>query len=325
MVIEKILFPAPNPPHYSLTSHHDHLFWIPAGQNPIKMPRIPCMFYSPRDNAKYFTIFCHGNGCDIGSMHELFDALCRRSDSYVLAFEYPSYGLCKGNIKPDKSTINQHAERAYAFAHETLNWPADRILIYGHSIGSGAACHIASTKIVAGLILQSPYTSINGLIREKVGDFVGSLVGNSYWNNLDAIRNIHCPTLFIHGQQDNLIPSQHSQTLHDSLAHVQNKELILVPNADHNSIPYHTILDNIQSFLDKFFSPSKESLPRIELDPELRTPPSKQEQSSITSTFSGILSPLFQLTRASTNATRSVYHSVFPKSSEENNNNNDNN
>lgn len=314
MVIEKILFPAPNPPHYTLTSHEDHLLWVPAGNNPIKTPKLPCMFYSPNQTAKYFMIFCHGNGCDIGSMHDLLGELSRRIDSHILAFEYPSYGLCKGPIQPDRYTIDQNAERAYTFVHETLQWPADRILMYGHSIGSGTACHIASTKPVGGLILQSPYTSINSLIQEKIG-FVGYLVGTSYWNNLNTMKNIHCPTLFIHGEQDNLIPSKHSQTLHDSLTHIQEKQLVLVSNADHNSIPNRTIMDNLQRFLRNFFPQPIQQLPSINIQPDLRVPPTEEKQSSTTS-ISNILSPLFALSRASTNATRSVFESTFSKPSD---------
>jgi len=316
MVIEKFLFPAPNPSHYTLDSHGEHLFWIPAGDDPVKTVPIPCMLYTPNRTAKYFTIFCHGNGCDIGSMHYLFDALSQQIDSYILAFEYPSYGLCKGPIQPDRHTIDQHAERAYTFVRETLQWPANRILMYGHSIGSGPACHIASTKAVGGLILQSPYTSVNNVIRDKVS-ILGYAIGTSYWNNLNAMKNIHCPTIFIHGQQDNLISSNHSQTLHDSLTHIHDKQLILVPNADHNSISNNIILDNLERFLRNVFPKLEQSLPTVNIPLNLRISPTQQEQSTTTAThISNLFTPLFEFSRASVNATRSTVESVFSKSSD---------
>ena len=83
---------------------------------------------------------------------------------HILAFEYPSYGLCVGSKEPNEETINDHAERAYSFVRDTVKWPTNRILIYGHSIGTGPACHIASTRPIGGLILQSPYLSLRHLI-----------------------------------------------------------------------------------------------------------------------------------------------------------------
>jgi pimeloyl-ACP methyl ester carboxylesterase len=316
MVIEKILFPAPNPPHYTLSSHGTHLFWLPAGSDSVRMPKIPCMLYSPPYGAKFFMIWCHGNGCDIGSMHILLKALSRRLDSHVLIFEFPSYGLCQGPTESNRETIDNHAERAYSFVHETLHWPTNRILIYGHSIGSGTACHIASKKPIGGLILQSPYISIGNLIREKIG-FLGLLFGGSYWDNLKAMKYIHCPTLFIHGQRDNLIPPQHSQTLHDSLAHVENKQLILLSNDDHNSISDAVILTSVELFLAEFFPPPSKPLPRVEIDPDLRVPPTPVESSSSASSYS-MFTSLLEVSRASTNATRSAFNSVFSNESQNN-------
>lgn len=317
MVLEKILFIPPNPPHYTLTSHGTHLIWLPAGDDPVKMPKIPCMLYSPNDKAEFFMIWCHGNACDVGSMDYLLNGLNRRINAHILIFEYPSYGLCPGPTKSNRQTVNNHAERAYSFVHDTLQWPTDRILIYGHSIGSGPACHIASTKNVGGLILQSPYTSITGIIREYIG-FVGYLLGSSYWNNLDAMNNIHCRTLFIHGQNDNIIPSQHSQTLHDSLIHVRNKQLILIPGDDHNSISDLKVTMYVKEFLEQFFSPPSGLLPSINIDPEFRNPPVLVESPSSTSS-GGICASLFEFSRASTNATVSLFNSVLSNQSENNN------
>ncbi|CAF1395511.1 unnamed protein product [Rotaria sordida] len=126
------------------------------------------------------------------------NALSQRIRAHVMAFEYFSYGLCKGPIEPTEETINNHAERAYSFARDTLQWPSDRILVYGHSMGSGPACHVAATKAVGGLILKSPYKSLRNVIQEKIWIF-SKLFSCPNWNNQEAMKHIQCPTLFIHG------------------------------------------------------------------------------------------------------------------------------
>ena len=311
MIIEPFLFPAPNPSHYTTTSHDDHLIWLPTEHGSSDAPKIPCMIYSPGDQANFFMIFAHGNGCDIGTMHSFMKMLSQSLNTHVFIFEYPSYGLCHGLGSANKTTINHHAERAYSFIHETLQWPTNRILVYGHSIGTGTACHIASTKSIGGLILQSPYTSIQDVIKGMIG-FPGHFFGGSYWNNLEAMKHIHCPTLFIHGERDTLIPSEHSKILYNSLLHNQRKQIVLLPDDDHNSISNLTSISCARSFMEVFFSPSDQLLPIINIDPVFRVPPSTIQASSSTSSWNPFTS-LFNLSTASLNATQSVYNCMFSK------------
>jgi len=290
MVLEKILFPAPNPPHYTLTSHKEHLLWLPSDKYSNETPAIPCMLYSPSQEARAFIIWCHGNGCDIGSMDMTFTALSRRLQAHVLAFEYPSYGLLKGiTSTPSEASINNHAQCAYSFVRDTLKWPTNRIIIYGHSIGSGAACFLSATQPVGALILQSPFTSISKLIREKIG-FLSNIVNGSWWDNYKAMEHISCPTLFIHGQRDNLIPSQHSETLYNSFKYTDNKEIVLLPNDDHNSISDPIILMNVEPFINKYLEPTTESMPEVRIDPVLREPPSIKSNEGSVSWWSSALS-----------------------------------
>ncbi|CAF0751405.1 unnamed protein product [Rotaria sordida] len=309
MVIEKFLFPAPNPSHYTLTSHKEHLFWLPSDSNSTKIPSIPCMLYSSSREVHFFIIWCHGNGCDIGSMDMTLTLLSRRLRAHVLIFEYPAYGLLKGiTSSPTQASINNHAQHAYSFVRDTLKWPTNRIIIYGHSIGSGAACHLASSQPVGALILQSAYTSINNLLREKIG-ILSFMVTNSFWDNYEAMKHITCPILFIHGQRDMLIPSHHSQRLFDSLNLIDKKQLILLPNDDHNSISDSTILIHVESFLNQYLQPATEPLPRIEIDPVLREP-SPINLNSKSSLFSSLFC-------RSNNATRSTLTSFSAKCSDE--------
>jgi abhydrolase domain-containing protein 17 len=277
MLLSKILFPAPNPPNYSLTTHQNNLLWLPAGEASISVTPIPCMIYSPKDEALFFLIWCHGNACDIGSIDETLRTLSRVLKAHVMAFEYPSYGLCTDAGDPNEQTINNHADRVYAFVNERLQWPTDLILIYGHSIGSGAACHIASTKAIGGLILQSPYTSIKNLIREKIS-VLSYFFECPYWNNSEAMHHIQCPVLFMHGECDNLIPCKHSQDLYNALSHDHRKRLVILPDDDHNTISNPVILIHLRQFIREHLPLPTMPLPRIEIPPALFQSPPNREQ-----------------------------------------------
>jgi pimeloyl-ACP methyl ester carboxylesterase len=312
MLLNKILFPAPKPPHYTSISHRHNLFWLPA-DSPTDSP-IPCMFYSPENFNKkieYFIIFCHGNGCDIGSMQFTLNEFSKDLNVYIISFEYPSYGLCTAT-SPNQQTINNHADRTFHFVHDTLNWPTERIIIFGHSIGSGAACHLASTQqAIAALILQSPYTAISNLVREKVG-VLSFLVNSRSWDNLEAMKQIKCPVLFIHGLNDTLIPSNHSQILYNACLNDKGNKLVLLRNEDHNSMTETTLLKYIKLFIEKQYESMKPeiSLPIVKIDKQLREQPESVPSDNVNNSSSGVLSSLASMSRASTAATMSSIRAI---------------
>lgn len=270
-ILNKFLFPIPKPAHYTSHTHKNHLLWLPPTSS-SDVP-IPCMFYhpdNPNRKPEFFIIFCHGNGCDLGSMHNTLTQFSRDLNTYILSFEYPSYGICTG-LAPNQHTINHHADRAFNFVRNNLHWPRRRIIIFGHSIGSGPACHIASHQPTAALILQSPYTAIETVVREKIGMFAG-LVDSRSWNNLEAMKHIQCPVLFIHGINDTLIPPRHSELLHQACANTSGKKLVLLRNEDHNSMTDATLLKYIRPFFEKLQQSIDTTikLPTVKIESEFR-------------------------------------------------------
>ena len=266
------------------------------------------MFYTPYSRGKkieYLIIFCHGNGCDIGSMQYTLSTFASALNVYILSFEYPAYGLCTA-ISPSQETINNHAKRTFAFVRDAFQWPTERIIVYGHSIGSGAACHLASTQMIGALILQSPYTAIRDLVREKAGIFSIFVSGRS-WDNLEAMETITCPVLFIHGQDDTIIPSNHSEILHDACMNTEGKKLVLLPKEHHNSMSETTLLKYITPFLSKQFDQLDPNLPlpRIKIDAILRKQP--EIAPTTASSQTGIFNSLLAMSKASTAATTSAF------------------
>ncbi|CAF2207960.1 unnamed protein product [Rotaria magnacalcarata] len=250
ITLKKILFAVPHSSHYTLTSHNDHLFWLPSDRNAIEATSIPCMLFSPIQEAQFFLIWCHGNGEDISTRYKQHVIVSQELQAHILVFEYPSYGLSKGKISSlSEALVDAHAQRAYSFVRDKIQWPTDRIIIYGHSLGSGPASHIASTQSVGGLILQSPYMSII-----------------SFWDNNKAMQRITCPTLFIHGQLDTVIPFNHSQILFNSLNHTNKKEFVMLANDDHSSISVPVILMHTKAFLNKYIQQITKPMPAVKLN-----------------------------------------------------------
>ena len=314
MLLNRFLFPAPKPPHYTAESHRSHLFWIPTSVKDNSP--IPCMFYAPHhssEKSQYLIIFSHGNGCDLGSMHHTLLEFSRTLNVYVVSFEYPSYGLCTAS-SPKQETINRHGDRTFDFVGKTLGWPVDRIIIFGHSIGTGTACYIASTQAVRALILQSPFTSISKLVSEKVGVIARALDTRS-WNSLEVMKDIQCPVLLIHGLEDNVIPSSHSEVLYEACPNKEASKLVLLPHEHHNSMTEPVLLKYIVPFLRRH-CPSNDSdlsLPVLDIPQEFRQSSQPTEAARGEKSISNFIASMISKSQASTAATAAYIRSLSGK------------
>ena len=100
-------------------------------------------------------------------------------------------------------------------------------------MGSGSACHLAASRPVGGLILFSAYKSVKQAAKSMVGGFLGSFVKERF-KNIDNIKKVKCPTLFIHGKKDRVIPYTHTVALHEECKLSPNKTILTPENMNHN-------------------------------------------------------------------------------------------
>jgi pimeloyl-ACP methyl ester carboxylesterase len=127
--------------------------------------------------------------------------------------EYPGYGIYR-NEAPSSETIEHNAQLVYDFVIQNLKFDSRDVILFGRSMGSGPACYLSSLlKPPSALLLLSPYTSLRDAVRTLLGSLPSMLVRDRFKNH-EVIQNVKCPTLIIHGLNDNLIPHTHAQRLH---------------------------------------------------------------------------------------------------------------
>lgn len=176
--------------------------------------KIPCVFIHS-SKAEFFIIFYHGNGEDIGYSRSWLSTVHSMLLSCgvvvnILIVEYPGYGLCFG--KPNESGVLQNAFSAYYFVRSEFEWPVDKILHWGVSIGTGPASFLASRYDCGGLILVAGYVSICEVVKHLAGKAVSFMLSDRF-QNIKEMESISCPALFVHGKDDKLIPYQQSLRL----------------------------------------------------------------------------------------------------------------
>ena len=188
--------------------------------------------FSPFKPLPVCIIYSHGNSGDLGScLIEYYD-ISIHTNCFVVSFEYPGYGECK-NQDLKESNFYRNLKMTYYFVRKILGFKPNQIILYGFSLGTGIMLELACKKDypAAGLILQSPFLSImRTLYNIKRTPFC------DLFNSCDKAKHLSIKTLFIHGNQDHMVPYVHGRILAKLIPQKYFYKFLTVPNADHNNM-----------------------------------------------------------------------------------------
>ena len=80
------------------------------------------------------------------------------------------------------------------------------LILYGESLGTGIATHLAQNKDYAGVILETPFTSMIDTAKKFYPYIPVSLLLKDKFENYKNIKNINSPLLVMHGEADQIVP-----------------------------------------------------------------------------------------------------------------------
>jgi fermentation-respiration switch protein FrsA (DUF1100 family) len=191
-------------------------------------------------------LYLHGNAGCLDSWQYAWDDF-RMPEYNFLIIDYRGYGKSTGRISEDGFYTD--AQSAYDYLLKRGFLP-ENIVVYGRSIGSGVAVHLASTNPIGALILEAPYTSVRKLASEKAPLLLPWLYIKYRFDNLGKINAVKAPLLVIHGTGDNTIPFVHGQSLFESFN--GKKTMLTIEGGNHNNLAeFREFGDGIKAFLTK--------------------------------------------------------------------------
>jgi alpha-beta hydrolase superfamily lysophospholipase len=159
----------------------------------------------------YWMLHLHGNADSAFSPWQVrhCEAL-RRSGFNVLEIDYRGFGPTPG--RPSEAGMYDDSEAAY---RELLRRgvPPNRIILLGHSLGSGPAVLLATRHSAAALVLFGAFTSIPDAAAERYPYLPVRLVVGVQFNSLARIGDVHMPVVIAHSRGDTLIPYSHALKL----------------------------------------------------------------------------------------------------------------
>ena len=160
-------------------------------------------WYHEKDIEKYKTIlFLHGNA---GSLENRIHKINHFNDMDVNFLIISWRGFSGNKGKPTEKGLYKDAKSAVEWLkNKGIN--QKNIIIYGESLGTGVATEISQNDNFAGIILESPFTSMVAAGKSKYPIFpIGLLLKDKYESD-KKIKNIQSPILIMHGEADTIVP-----------------------------------------------------------------------------------------------------------------------
>ena len=202
-------------------------------------------WYLPARPRRPVIAYFHGNGGHIGYRAERLLRFAREGFG-VLMPEYRGYGGNPGT--PTEAGFYADGRATLAFL-DREGVAANRLVLYGESLGSGVAVALAVQHEIAALILEAPPTSVAEIAQCHFPYVPASRMVVDRFDSLSRIGKVKAPILVLHGERDRVVPVRYGRALFDAAP--EPKEGWFAPEAGHENLARYGSLDAVVAFIDR--------------------------------------------------------------------------
>ena len=121
------------------------------------------------------------------------------------------------------------AEAAYAWLRARI--PAQSIVLYGESLGTGVAVALAGRVEVKAVVLDAPYTSTAEVAQDRYPFLPVYWLMHDQYPSLERIGDVRVPLLILHGTKDRTVPFSMGERLFEAAR--GPKTFVAVAGGDH--------------------------------------------------------------------------------------------
>ena len=200
-------------------------------------------WWKPPTPGRALTVYFHGNGGMLWNRRGRARLLTTEGRGLLLV-SYRGYSGSTGT--PTERGLHLDGLAAYDFAVKAAE--PSRTVLYGESLGTGVAVRLASERAVAGVILDSAYTSTADVAKTAYWFMPISLLMKDQYRSSERIAKLTAPLLFLHGDADHVIPIALGERLF--AAAPEPKRFVRLPGTDHASVLESGGLAPVRAFLD---------------------------------------------------------------------------
>jgi fermentation-respiration switch protein FrsA (DUF1100 family) len=241
LVQRSFLFPIPTaartaPQAAGFPEAEEHLLTTTDGEKVI-------VWHVPAKPGHPVILYFHGNGDFLAGFFGRFRDLIADGTG-VVALSYRGYAGSSG--QPSERGLLLDAAAVYAFT--TARYSADKIVVWGFSLGTGVAVALAAEQPVGKLILEAPYTSTADVAASMFWFMPVRWVMRDQFRSDARIARVKAPVLIMHGTNDPAIPIVFGERLF-ALA-PEPKRFVRFPGGGHENLGNFGAIDTARQFIN---------------------------------------------------------------------------
>ena len=184
-----------------------HGWWIPA-------PNVS-RETSPGASTEHTLLFFHGNAGNISGRLESVQQF-HQLGLNVLIVDYRGYGQSTGS--PSEEGIYRDAEACWRYLTETKGLASQEIIVFGRSMGGGAATWLAAREKPGAVILESVFTNVPDVGAHHYSFLPVRALATNQFDNESRVGQIGAPKLFIHSRGDRVVPFELGRQVYEAAA-----------------------------------------------------------------------------------------------------------
>ena len=186
-------------------------------------------FLPPDTVSKGVVLYFHGNKKNI-SWYAKYAPYFTRNGYEVWMIDYPGFGKSTGKFT--EQILYDWSAYVYNFARSRFS--ADSIIIYGKSMGTGIAAHLASIQSCKKLILETPYYDYPSVVKQYLPIYPVDWMLHYKIPTHRFIKNVNAPVTIFHGSGDDVIRYSNAERLKKFLK--PGDEFVTIKEGEHNDL-----------------------------------------------------------------------------------------
>jgi len=179
-------------------------------------------------NSNGIVLYFHGNAGALDSWGNVAPMFLQSSYD-LLIIDYRGFGKSTGKIS--EKGLHHDAQSIYDKLKEKFS--EDKIIIYGRSIGTGIAAHLAANNDPKKLILETPYYNLKDLVKNLYPAAPAFILRYKLKTN-EYLPKVKCPVHLFHGTDDEVIYYESSTKLQQYFK--PGDTLITIKGGRHNNL-----------------------------------------------------------------------------------------
>jgi fermentation-respiration switch protein FrsA (DUF1100 family) len=202
-------------------------------------------------------LYCHGNAGNLSHRGESLRDWRDRVHLAVLIFDYPGYGRSGG--RPTEAGCYAAGLAAYEWLTRVKQVPAERVVLFGRSLGGAVATELAIRHPHRALVLMSAFTSLPDMAALQFPWLPARWLVRNRFDNLGKIAACTRPIFIAHGTVDGIVPFVHGQRLFAAAG--EPKQFFALHGHNHNHPPGPDLYEAVRTFLARTETPAPVNSP----------------------------------------------------------------